>query len=234
MSNDIIRSVGTIVKGEKLASVENETHSKALILESFLPYPGYHGTTTPDYLEPESLFAVTKLIYPDEQIIRAIQKVKKVYSIPFDAAPGTIILKNNPVCIIRFKGLTYNMIAEVIEHFVDVGIDFEKTRKIAPYESIIKIRKFFTMNKISDGVYEDMDVKEFFYVQVLHYPDWNIFERITKSIRYNIEDLDFDGAQTSVYNANGIIDFVRIYDKNRNIDKLDFIRKSYIDAFKKL
>ena len=78
MSIDIIRSVGTIVKGEKLASVENETNSKALILESFLPYPGYHGTTTPDYLEPESLFAVTKIIYPDDKIIRAIQRVKKI------------------------------------------------------------------------------------------------------------------------------------------------------------
>ena len=90
------------------------------------------------------------------------------------------------------------------------------------------------MNKLSEGVYEDMDVKELFYVQVSHYPDWYLFEEITKSIRYNIEDLDFDGAQTSVYDANGIIDFVRIYDKSRNIDKLDFIRKSYIDAFKKL
>ena len=234
MNVDIIRSVGTIVKKEKLASVENETNSKALILESSLPYPGYHGTTTPDYLEPESLFAVTKNTYSDEQIIRAIQIVKNNCKISFDAAPGTIILKNNPVSIIRFKGLPYNLISEVIEHFITTGIEFEKARKIAPYMGIIYIRKFFNLNKLSDGIYEDTDVKEFFYVQVSKFPEWDVFENITKNIKYSIEDLDFDGAQTSVYDSNGIIDFVRIYDKNRYIDKLAYIKKCYVDAYDKL
>ncbi len=234
MCIDIIRSVGTIVKCEKLASVENETNSKALILESFQPYPGYHGTTIPDDLEPESLFAVTKNSYTDEKIIRAIQRVKKVCSISFDAAPGTIILQNNPANIIRFKGLPYNMVSKVIQHFIDERIEFEKERKIAPYDSIINIRKFFTMNKLSEGIYEDMDVKEFFYVQVSKFPEWDVFEEITRNIKYNIEDLIFDGAQTSVYDANGLVDFVRIYDKNRYIDKLSSIRKYYLDAYNKL
>ncbi len=234
MSNEIIRSVGTIIKREKLASVENETNSKSLILESFLPYPGYHGTTTPDKLDPESLFVVTKGNYSDEQIIRAIQKVKDNYSIYFDAAPGTIFLKNNPVNIIRFKDLTYNMISEVIEHFNDAGIEFEKARKILPYDSIIKIHKFFNLNKLEDGIYEDMDCKEYFYVKVPNYPEWDSFEEITKNIKYNIEDLIFDGAQTSVYDSNGLVDFVRIYDKNRYTDKLSYIRKCYLDAFDKL
>ncbi len=60
MENNIIQSLGTIVKKEKLASVESETNCKALILESLLPYPGYHGTTIPDQLEPESLFVFTR------------------------------------------------------------------------------------------------------------------------------------------------------------------------------
>lgn len=234
MNVDTIRSVGTIVKREKLASVENETNSKALILESLLPYPGYHGTTIPDKLEPESLFVVTKTTYTDEQIIRAIQKVKKVYSIWFDAAPGTIMLMNNPVEIIRFKGLSYNMISEVLQHFNDAGIEFDKARKVTPYESIIKIRKFFNLNKLEDGIYEDLDVKEFFYLQVDNYPSWDKFEEITKNIKYNIEDLIFDGAQLSVIDSDGLIDFVRIYDKKRYINKLAEIRKCYLDAYKKL
>jgi len=234
MSIDTIRSVGTIVKREKLASVENETNSKALILESLLPYPGYHGMNLPENMEPESLFAVTKINYTDEQIIRAIQNVKKIYSIWFDAAPGTIHLQNNPVSIIRFKGLSYNLIAEVLQHFVDEGIEFDRARKVSPYESIIRIRKFFNLNKLEAGIYEDLDVKEFFYVQVDKYPEWDVFEEITKNIKYNIEDLVFDGAQLSVFDSNGIVDFVRIYDEKRNIDKLSFIRKSYVEAYNKL
>jgi len=173
-------------------------------------------------------------MYSDEQIIRAIQNVKKIYSIWFDAAPGTIFLKNNPVNIVRFKGISYNLIAEVLQHFTDAGIEFDRARKITPYESIISIRKFFNLNKLEEGIYEDLDVKEFFYVQVDSYPEWGVFEEITKNIKYNIEDLVFDGAQVSVFDSEGIVDFVRIYDEKRNIDKLSYIRKCYIDAYKKL
>lgn len=234
MCIDTIRSVGTIVKREKLASVENETNSKALILESLLPYPGYHGTTIPDKFEPESLFVVTKNNYSDVKIIRAIQNVKKICDTQFDAAPGTIYLKNNLVNIIRFKGLTYEMMGEVLSNFTKASIEFERTLKILPYESIISIRKFFNLNKLSDGVYEDLDVKEFFYIKVSNYPEWDVFEEITKSIKYNIEDLVFDGAQLSVFDSNGLVDFVRIYDENRSTDKLASIRKFYLEAYDKL
>ena len=234
MNDNIIQSVGTIIKKEKLASVENETNCRLLILESLLPYPGYHGTTIPDYLEPESLFVVTRNMYTDEQIIRAIQKVKTVYKIPFDAAPGTIFLKNNPANIIRFKGLSYNMISEVIEHFTDVGIEFEKVKKIAPYKTTIKIRKFFRLNKLVDGIYEDMDDKQFFYLQMPDIIDWDTFEEMTENIRYNIGDIVFDAAQTSVFDSNGLVDFVRIYDKDKDTNNLISIRNSYLSAFEKL
>ncbi len=234
MENNIIQSLGTIVKKEKLASVESETNCKALILESLLPYPGYHGTTIPDQLEPESLFVVTKKEYTDEVIIRSIQQVKQKTKVSFDAVPGSIFLKNNQVNIIRFKDLPYNLISEVVEHFIDTGIDFEKAKKIAAYDTIIKIRKFFRLNILSNGIYEDMDVKEFFYLKVPTLIGWDKFEEITKNIKYNISDIVFDGAQTSVYDATGLVDFVRIYDKDRNTKKLTSIRNSYLEAIAKL
>lgn len=234
MDIEIIRSVGTIIKKEKLASVEHETYTKALVLESLQPYPGYHGTTIPDRLEPDSLFAVTKQDYYDEEIIRSIQKVKKVCKIKFDGAPGTIFVENNAVNVIRFKGLNYNMIGEIIENFENAGIGFKKYKKIAPYYSLIKIRKFFNLKKLDKYIYEDLDVKEFFYLSVPKYPDWDVFEEITKSIKYNIEDLVFDAAQLSVYDSSGLVDFVRIYDSNRFIDKLSLIRKHYLEAYNRL
>lgn len=234
MIDNIIQSVGAIIKKEKLASVENETNSRFLILESLLPYPGYHGTNIPDNFEPESLFVVTKSMYNDEQIIRSIQKVKENYNRPFDAAPGTIYIKNNLVNIIRFKGLSYNMISEVLEHFMDVGIEFEKIKKIAPYESIIKIRKFFRLNKLDDGIYEDMDEKQYFYLKVNEHIDWDTFEEITQNIRYNIGDIKFDAAQTSVYDAFGLVDFVRIYHRNKDVKNLISIRQNYVSTFQNL
>ena len=217
-----------------MASVENDTKCRALILESLQPYPGYHGTTIPDMLEPESLFVVTKAAYSDEEIIRAIQQVKKKFTIPFDAAPGSILFQNKAVDIIRFKGLSYNMISEVVEHFTDAGIAFERAKKMGPYESIIRIGKFFRIRKIADGIYEDMDVSQFFYLQVPSQINWDLFEEMTKNIRYNIETIIFDAAQTSVYDANGLVDFVRIYDTDKDIDNLISIRNNYLNAFERL
>ncbi len=234
MSVDTIRTVGVIVKKEKLASVEHDTHSKALVLESLLPYPGYHGTTIPDTLEPESLFAVTKTEYTEEEIIRAIQNVKKDCKINFDAAPGILILENSPVNIIRFKDLPYNKVGDVINPFENSGIVFKKARKIGAYEGIIRIFKYFNLSKLSDGIYEDEDVKEFFYLKVNDYPDWDTFNTITKEIRYNIEDIIFDAAQLSIFGTSGMEDFVRIYDKNRYTDKLATIRKYYLQAYSRL
>ena len=234
MCIDIIRTVGIIRKGEKLASVEHDTKSKAMILESLLPYPGYHGTTIPDTLEPESLFAVTKVDHTDEDIIRSIQKVKKVCKVGFDAAPGTIFIENNRARIIRFKDLQYSKVGDVINEFEKVGISFKRARKIAPYESIIRIVKYFNLKKLDDGIYEDLDMKEFFYLAVDGYPDWETFEKITKDIKYNIEDLIFDGAQLSIFDTTGMADFVRIYDKKRYVDKLSTIRKYYLEAYSRL
>lgn len=224
-----IQSVGTIIKKEKLASIEEKNECKILLLELVVPFPGYHGSTVPELLEPESIFAVTKNIYSDERIIRTTQSIKQKSELNFDAVPGTIMLKNKPVNVVRFKKTSYNQISEIISYYMDSGIEFEKAKKVEEYDSMIEVRKFFRLNEIEDGNFEDMDVKEFFYVQVPKHIEWDKFEEITKNIRYNIADANFDAAQTSVYEASGLLDFVRIYDKNRNIENLNTIKRSYLN-----
>ena len=95
MSERLIETIGKLVKKEILRSVEHETHSSKLLFESMEPYPGYHGTTVPDQLEADSLFAITKMKYKDERVIRAIQTVKKKTDVVFDAAPGSVKYQND-------------------------------------------------------------------------------------------------------------------------------------------
>lgn len=232
--NTIIQSVGTIVKKENLSSVESIPHGKVLCLESQLPYPGYHGTTIPDSLEPESLFVVTKFIYDDEKIIRAIKSIKSSGEYNFDAVPGTIIMQNNPVNIIRIKGSSYTEIPKLCALFNQHGIEFEKTKKISSYKDIIKIRKFFRMEKLDDGIYKDMDFPEYFYLEVPSLISWDSFTEITKAIRYNSGNIIFDAAQTSIYNNTGLIDFVRIYNKIEDIGNLKSIRENYLKEYNKI
>lgn len=234
MSERIIETVGIVTKKEHLSSVVSETNSNKLILESNMPYPGYHGMTVPDDLEPDSLFAITKLMYNDERIIRAIQTVKKEGIHNFDAAPGTVQVQNDTYNFVRIKFLPYEYVGEVLEQFEKNGIEFRKAKKITPYETIIRVRKFFSMKESSEGIYQDMGDKFTFYVEIPAHLRWNTFEKITMSIKYNMEDKTFDAAQTSVFAKEGLVDFVRIYDKNCCQGKLLHIREKYLEAIAKL
>lgn len=233
MSQKIFQTVGTVTKEEKISSVESETFTNVLLLESQLPFPGYHGLTVPDKLEPDSIFAVTKLMYNDERIIRCIQSVKKELSIKFDAAPGSLHLQNKDVNFIRFKYLPYHLFGDVISTFEKCGIEFKKKRKVAPYTSLIRVRKFFKLKEVLDGIYADMDSSTFSYLSIPLQMRWNKFKRITRDIRYNVEDKHYDAAQTSIYTDNGLMDFVRIYDKEFCQGKLIFIRDKYLEALDK-
>jgi len=234
MSERIIESLGTITKKERLASVENETHSNSFILENIKPYPGYHGSTVPDSLEPDSLFGVTKLLYNDERIIRAIQAVKRVTDKTFDAAPGIVTIQNEINHFIRFKFLQYKQAGEVIREFVNAGIEFRRKRKIAPFETIIRVKKFFKMKEAMDGVYHDLLDENTYYLHIPAFLRWVTFEKITMNIKYNMEDKNFDAAQTSVYTKEGLMDFVRIYDKDSCQGKLIHIHERYLEAISKL
>jgi len=234
MSERIIESLGTITKKESLAYVESETHSNSLILENIRPYPGYHGSTVPDSLEPDSLFAITKLLYNDERIIRAIQAVKRITDKIFDAAPGIVTIQNEINHFVRFKYLQYKQAGEVISEFVNAGIDFRRKRKTAPFETIIRVKKFFKLKEGIEGIYYDITDKNMFYLHIPVFLRWVTFEKITMSIKYNMEDRNFDAAQTSIYTEEGLMDFVRIYDKDSCQGKLIHIRERYLEAISKL
>jgi hypothetical protein len=234
MSERIIESLGTITKKERLATVESETNSNNLILENIKPYPGYHGSTIPDSLEPDSLYAVTKLLYNDERIIRGIQAVKKVTDLSFDAAPGVVTIQNETNHFVRFKFLQYGQSGGVVNEFMKAGLEFRRKRKIAAFETIIRVKKFFRLKEGMDGIFYDMEDKNMFYLNIPAYLRWVTFEKITMNIKYNMEDKNFDAAQTSVYTEEGLMDFVRIYDKDSCQGKLIHIQERYLEAISKL
>lgn len=234
MQNQFLTSIGVISKKENLASVEHETHTNALVLESLQPFPGYHGTTVPDRTDPKSLFLVTKLVYSDDKIIRAIRTIKKNFPYSFDGAPGLLNLFNKPSGAIRVKDLAYSNVGELIEAFRDQGISFAKARKVTEYSSIIKITKYFMIEELSEGIYHDQNWKEMYYIQVPLQMRWNSFEKITNSIKHNVEDNNFDAALTTMYNKEGVLDFVRIYDEQSCQGKLLFIKEKYLESIKYL
>jgi hypothetical protein len=229
-----IKAIGAITKKENLASVEDDTRSNALVLESLFPFPGYHGTTVPDRTDPRSLFLVTKQMYDDDTIIRAIRQVKQYFPHYFDGAPGRITVFNEPARSIRIKYLHYNQVGDLVSAFQNAGIQFRREEKVAEYISLIKITKYFIINPVSEGIFNDSQWKEMYYLQMPVKMDWDKFEEISTSIKHNVEDKNYDAALTHMYDETGVLDFVRIYDEQCCQGKLLFIRDKYLEAIKYL
>ena len=234
MSERIIETVGTITKKELVASVKNEIYTNKLVIENQEPYPGYHGTTVPGKLESDSIFAITKLLYNDERIYRAITAVRKAVSHDFDGAAGTLTYQNKSYNCVRFKHLPYNLVGDVLSEFEKSGIEFRKSRNVSPFQSMIRVRKFFSVKEILEGLYQDVDDKQITYLEIPVLLRWPTFEKITMNMKYNMDDDKWDAAQTSMFYKNGLKDFVRIYDRDSCQGKLIHIREKYLEAIAKL
>jgi hypothetical protein len=231
MGKKLYASIGTITKKEQLRQV-NVDNCKALVLETSNPFPGYHGKNLPENSMPESLFFINKSNYTDEQIVRAIMAIKKGDYPGFDATPCTITLQNSNVDGVRFKYLKDKDVKEVVELFGKQNIFFKDKKQIAPYESIIRIRKFFEMKELEPGIFIDVDCENQFYIETPALLSWDTFEKITLDIKYNIEDSNFDAAMVYIYTSKGILDLVRIFNTDKDVEKLRFLRSKYLEKLK--
>jgi len=231
MNKISVATIGTITKKEMLQSVDLEK-CKTLVLETSNAFPGYHGYNLPEENMPGSLFFITKVHHSDEEIVRTIGSIKNDECPAFDATPCTVTYRNQDVYGIRFKNLKYDDIKTVVKLFNEHDIFFKERKLVAPYDSIIRIRKFFEIDSVEEGIYIDKNSENHYYVEIPKALSWDEFEKITYGIKHNIEDSNFDAALVFIYSKHGIIDMVRIYYADNNLDKLKIIKRKYLDKIK--
>jgi hypothetical protein len=227
----LLETIGTIEKKEKLGPVGY----KELVLEASHPFPGYHGTTVPDHVAPNALFAITRSKYTEEKIIRVIQKIKTNPDFTFDATPGMVTLYNMLNPCIRFKGLTsYDEMPPILKAFETEGIEFMSNRKIEPFTGIIKVKKYFLVEVLSDFLFKDAEDPNMSYFSIPVQLRFNQFEKITLDLKNNIEDPKFDAALGTIFRKTGVVDVIRIYDDKCSMEKLELIRTKYLQAINNL
>lgn len=227
----LLETIGTIEKREMLGPMGyNE-----LVLEAFHPFPGYHGTTVPDNDMPKSLFAITRSKYTEEKIIRVTQKIKSDHNFRFDGTPGMVTLYNMLNPCIRFKELTsYDIVPHILKAYENEGIEFMSNRKIEPYAGIIKVKKYFLIEAVSDYTFKDAEDPNMYYFSIPVQLRFNQFEKITLDLKRNMENPKFDAALGTIFRKSGLIDLIRIYDNKITPERLNLIRAKYIQAINNL
>jgi hypothetical protein len=232
MAKQIIETIGHVEKKETLQSLGYSD----LVLESQHPFPGYHGTTVPDKDNPKSLFFLTRTRYTEEFIIRSVKSVKKKHKLIFDGSPARVFFQNSMAHAIRVRDLnSYKLVPDILDAFRDEGIAFLPGKKVKPYYGLIRVTKYFLMEPITDCTLQDVEIESMKYFQVPIKLDWDEFEEMTKHVKRNIDDANWDGALATIYRKTGIEDYIRIYnDKSSSLDSLNLIRKKYVQEIKKL
>ena len=71
-----------------------------------------------------------------------------------------------------------------------------------------------------------------FYLAIPHQLSWSLFRDVTKKVKNNIDNNNFDAALGSFY-LKDIVEFVRIYAVNLDIERLKIIRNKYVEALEK-
>ncbi len=230
MENITIEAFGSITKLEKLSSIKHNIISNSFVLESQEPFPGYYEKSMPRSLTPKSIFLVLKNGYDLEQVTRVSQIVREKMEKNCLPAFAEIHMTNSTYHAVRIIGLDcYYMIPDIQEAFAEEGIYFRKSKDIEK-QMMIRIFKTFRVKEIKEGCYMDMDDKQMGYVELPSVPSWEKFEVLTRDVKNNLDNSNFDAALAMMYRHKGIIDLVRVYDSKIDTGRLDMIQKTYAAA----
>lgn len=229
-----IEALGYIVKKETLATLKYKKELPVLVLEDMAPFSGYYDMynvpRTNIDLIPRSVFIVVKAFYEasENEFIRHTQKIKRKFpEFRFDAVLGQLSVLNELTQCIRLKMESMDILPDLIRQYQEAGMAFARNRNIKDFPTLIKVRKYFDLEVLDQGVYKDKDQPYTYYLEVTREPEWADFEDVYHNIKNNSDFKHFSAAIGSMYRKCGLVDFIRIYSEDITLDQLKYLRDRF-------
>jgi hypothetical protein len=226
----VFETVGSVVKEEILKSVDHYILKNSFVLENLEPYPGYHGMNLPIDKSPDTFFLITENEYSMEKIFRISYIIRNSMNIYFDACPAKICIGNDLYHSIRVRDLNrYEPVEEIQKRFLDYDIKFHKFKEVESV-ALIELRKIFNIEELNDHIFKDVS-GQLYYLQINEQLKWSSFKDLTQWVKNNMVNNNFDAALAVVY-AKDVYDFIRIFENDITIEKLEIIRNKYLEGIK--
>ncbi len=229
----LFETVGYIKKEQNLTTVESNIIPNTFVLESLHPFPGYHGANLPEKSKPGSLFLILTRDYSFEEVARITKEIKGTFQSDFNASQGHIYFKTTSYPCIRIKYLkSFTFLPDLQNLYQDHGIKFAK-QKLIDSKGLIVINKVFFVDEMEEGLYNDLEEDSKYYIELPKDLPWNIFQEFTSTVKNNVDNSNFAVAQGVFYRKAGIVEVVRLYICEGEIDNIRTIRKLYVDLIQK-
>ncbi|HOI00957.1 MAG TPA: hypothetical protein PLE85_10520 [Bacteroidales bacterium] len=229
-----IEALGYILKKETLATLHYPSELSDLVLEDMAPYPGYYDLfnipRTEKELLPQSIFFVVRSYQQKEEddMIRVTQRIKAANpDYVFDAVFGNLTVLNEPANCIRLYLKDLDLIPKLLDAYRSAGAIFARHRQIPNFTSLIKLRKFFEMEALDQGLYKDKDQPDTYYLEMPVPSDWDTFYEVYQNIKHSFEFKYYDAAIGSFYRKCGLIDFIRLYSPDASLSQLSMLRDKF-------
>ena len=234
LSNQIIETTGYIIKTERLKSLEKNIISNTLVLKSMKPFPGYKdksGIKTKARLN--YVYLILMYRYFPEKIERISRVLREEKYNKCNFSCSEIVIQNKILPCIRLKGLEcYEIIPQIQADYKYNDIKF-MSFKAVDSEGKIKVFKHFKISEITEGIYRDLYEGEKFYFTIPKQINWRMLEQLTRNVKNKIENSNFDSALGIINRFNGPEDVIRIFDKNKTLERALEIRNKYLKELKR-
>ncbi len=223
-----------------MASYPGGAQYKVMILESD-PRPGYYAEGGfPDrlkYVHNHHLFLIIKnpVSCMQDKIIRHVGRIKKEKKLSLHAWPGQLTLFNNTYPCIRIRITEVDHLDVFIKELQNVGIEFMHRKSVNPYSSFIQYKKRVDFVKIGEGIYEDADELNRYFVSISKDIEYSDFLRIMKDTRNNCDFNMFDASLVYYHEKDCTHDMISLYSEHCNEKRLpemkEFLEKEINKLF---
>jgi hypothetical protein len=229
-----IETIGSITKMENLCSMERSIHDNTLVLKNIDPFPGYHAQKDLDFAaeKPNSIFIILRNQYLPEKINKVNKGLIASHTTNCYPSFGEIITRDSILPCIRIKGLDdLKLIVTIQDFLMGNGVQLMPYRKVEG-NAIIKIFKSFRLIEIAEGLYRDLNEGAKIYIRTTHPMNWKQFNKITKNVKFNLNNRNFDPALGIIYRFCGPEDVIRIYDQDKTLERALLLKKLYLREVK--
>ncbi len=233
-NNEVIETIGSITKMEKLSALLTNTLENTLVLRSVDPFPGFRTQDdNPQRKKPDSLYIILRYRYAPEKINRINRDLSMGRLTGFFPSFGEIITRDAILPCIRIKGIKdYTEIPDIQQYFKNNDLKLMDFREFEG-ESRIKIFKTFKLTEIAEGLYRDLNDGAKIYFRLPRAINWKRLDYITRKIKSAENNPNFDAALGVIYRFCGPEDVIRIYDQDKTLERALHIRKLFTKEVKK-
>lgn len=222
--------LGKLTRQENVNPVERNKISNTLVIHVPSPLATYY-TRFSQINKPNTVLFLTKNPASFEKILRATDKINANNDLVLNGAKCEINIGNKRFSGIRLKGIKEFADIEGIQRLYEKE-KFEFARNVnikRDTDSIIRVNKFFTIDKVDGGIYHSLHNKDRYYIEIPRHVHWDEFRGLTFDIKNNVSVSGYDVAKGIFYEKNGITEMVRIIKPNITLDMVKEVKEKYVD-----